>query len=52
MEDILLAVVMLVFFTLGYYAAGRFGQFLDEIFQGWKEPTEEEDLAPDDRNQT
>ncbi len=52
MEDILLAAAMLAFFGAEYFAAGCFGAFLDEIFQGYKGPSMETDLAPGNRNQS
>lgn len=40
MEDILLAVMMLLLFVFSYFAVARFGQYMDECFQRNREPEE------------
>ncbi len=39
MKDILLAAAVLAFFVLGYYAADRFGKFMDEIRRDCRRPS-------------
>lgn len=46
MENILLAVMMLAFFTFGCFVADRFGRFMAENFRGYQE-TEEISKVPD-----
>ena len=40
MKDILMAVLTLAFFTVGYFAVDRYGKFVDENIQETQEPEE------------
>lgn len=40
MEDILLAVMMLAVFAVGYFVVDRFGKFMDKNYRGYREQKE------------